>query len=48
MIKMKGVIKNLAELSWLKKKHPVAIQTLDLEGYQTEIDVELKKLLKTY
>ena len=48
MIQMKAIMKNLAELSYLKTHKSTEMKNLDLEGYQTEIDVEMKKLLKTY
>lgn len=45
---MKAVMKHLAELSHLKTHKLSELHNLDLEGYQTEIDVEMRKLLKTY
>ena len=45
---MKTIMKNLTELSYLKINKSTELKNLDLEGYQTEIDVQMKKLLKTY
>ena len=48
MKKIKEVIRHLADLTGLKRKHASDLQFIDLEGHQTEIDIEVKRLMKTF
>ena len=48
MKKIKEVIRHLADLSGLKRQHFAELKNVDIEGYQTEIDIEVKRLLKSF
>jgi len=48
MTKIKEANKELADLAALSRQQKSALVDLDMEGYQSQIEIELKRLLKTF
>lgn len=49
MTKIKETIKLLADFTNIRKSHPIEIQKLgNVEDYQSEVDIEMKRLYKTH